>query len=68
MDALRVGVLDQRRLAGLRVDGEDREAVLAIAVGAIDAVDAAAVGMHVDRATELARAHPVGFLEKILDV
>ncbi len=60
-DAVAVGVLDQRRLAGVLIDGEDRDVVFAAdhrrfafetrtvrcAVGQIDEF---AVGMHMDRA------------------
>ena len=68
---MRVGVLDQRRLAGGLVDGEDRDRVLAareylLALevgqpeGAVGQIDKAPVGMDVDRARAAARNFDAG--------
>lgn len=67
VDAARVHALYQRRLAGLRIDRVDRDAVLSAVedalaldfrgtVGTIHAVDKSAVRVHVDRARELSRS------------
>src|SRR5262249_62125056 len=68
---LRVGMLDGRRLAGARVDGEYRDVVLATAedalavelhrgIGPIGDVDGATVRMHVDAPGGLRKIDGVG--------
>ena len=56
MDAVRVDVLDQVRLAGRLVDRIDRQRILAGRTGgAVGDIDGATVRMHVHRADRLAR-------------
>src|SRR5262249_53860616 len=72
LESLRVFVLDQRRLTGVRAQREDGDVVLAAgenrprrrplaesahSVVAIGEIEEAAVGMHVDRADTLLRLH-----------
>src|SRR6516162_3745373 len=66
VDAVTFDGLDEARLAGLRIDGEHRNVVLAavehllafeldLALVAVGEIDEAAVRMHVDRACALRR-------------
>src|SRR6516164_3416504 len=78
MDAVALDGLDEARLAGLRIDGEYRNVVLAavedllafeidLALIAVGEIDEAAVRMHVDRARALRRFDVGGVGQGVLD-
>src|SRR5215813_9654556 len=78
MDAVALDGLDEARLAGLRIDGEYRNVVLAavedllafeidLALVAVGEIDEAAVRMHVDGARALRRFDIGGVGQGILD-
>src|SRR5215813_9937821 len=78
MDAVALDGLDEARLAGLRIDGEYRNVVLAavenllafeveLALVAVGEIDEAAVRMHVDRARALRRFDIGGVGQGVLD-